>query len=188
MLAGALLFTIGFSLVFLTVVVAGSEVGRALFAHKRTVEVIGGVLVATLGVLYMGYFPKLQGTWKLQQLPPVGIWYAPLLGVVFALSWSPCIGPTLGAVLQLSIVSGTQDRALALGSAYCAGIALPFVLCALLFRRLAGIFAAVRRNHGLVLKLGGSLLVAVGLALATGAWDAFTVWLRITFPVTDVLL
>ncbi|MCW3838925.1 cytochrome c biogenesis protein CcdA [Micromonospora yasonensis] len=186
--AGALLFIAGFSLVFVTTLVMGSQLGRALFAHQRMIEVVGGLLVAGLGAIYMGLIPKLQTEWRIRKLPPVGVWSAPLVGIVFALSWTPCVGPTLGAVMQLAIVNHTEQRALMLAAAYCAGIGVPFLIFAIYFRRLLGVFRFIRRHNGVVSKVGGLLLIAVGIALATGAWNSFTIWLRAAFSTFDVLV
>ncbi|RKN42084.1 cytochrome c biogenesis CcdA family protein [Micromonospora endolithica] len=186
--AGSLLFISGFSLVFVTTLVMGAQIGRTLFNHQRTIEIIGGVLVAGLGIVYMGIIPQLQAEWRISKLPPMGVWAAPIVGVVFALSWTPCVGPTLGAVMQLAIVNGTEQRAALLATAYCAGIGIPFLLFAIFFRRLLGLFRLVRKYNGVVSKAGGLLLIAVGVALATGAWNSFTIWLRVTFSTFGVLV
>jgi len=101
-----------------------------------------------------------------------------LLGAVFGLSWSPCIGPTLAAVLGLGMTAGQTGRAVTLAIAYCVGLGVPFLAFGLGLRRLLGMFAAVRRHGRWVTRFGGALLVLVGLALLTGVWSDFVNWLR----------
>jgi cytochrome c-type biogenesis protein len=124
--------------------------------------------------------PGLQRELRLHRLPAAGLASAPVLGAVFAVSWVPCLGPTLVAVLGLAAVGGATGRAVTLAVAYCLGLGLPFLAFGLGFRRLLGVFAAVRRHSDWVTRIGGGLLIVVGLALVTGAWGEFLNWLRAT--------
>ena len=90
--------------------------------------------------------------------------------------------------MQLAIVNGTEQRAVVLAAAYCSGIGIPFLLFAIFFRRLLGLFRFIRRHNGIVSKVGGMLLILIGVALATGAWNSFTIWLRVTFSAVDTLV
>jgi cytochrome c-type biogenesis protein len=179
-LAGGLLFVAGFTVVFVLsgVVVAG--LGRALIAHQTLLERIVGAVVVVLGLGFLGVIPGLQREARFHRLPAAGLVGAPVLGAVFALGWVPCVGPTLGAVLGLASVQGSVGRGVLLSVAYCLGLGIPFLLFALGFRRLLVAFTAIRRHSRWVTRIGGALLIAVGLALLTGAWDQFTVWLRAT--------
>ncbi|GAA1774940.1 cytochrome c biogenesis CcdA family protein [Luedemannella helvata] len=179
-LLGTAGFIAGFTVIFTltTVVVAG--VGRTLLVHQRPVEIVVGALIIVLGAAFLGWVPGLQREWRVHKLPAAGLASAPLLGAVFALSWVPCIGPTLGAVLGLATVSGSTPRAVTLAVAYSLGLGLPFVIFGLGFRRLIGVHKAIRRHSQWVTRVGGALLIVVGLALVTGVWGGFLNWLRAT--------
>lgn len=185
-LAGTLLFIAGFSAVFITTGVVAAAVGQSLQRHARGVEIAVGVLIVVLGLAFLGLVPGLQREFRVHRLPAAGLLGAPVFGAVFALSWIPCVGPTLGAVLGLATTGGDTGRAVLLAAAYCVGIGLPFVAFGLGFRRLAGVFGAVRRNSRWVTRIGGAMLILVGLALVTGGWNDFTIWLRTTFGVGEV--
>jgi cytochrome c-type biogenesis protein len=185
-LAGTTLFVVGFAAVFVVGSVAAASVGRLLHGHDRLLSAIAGVLVIGLGLAFLGAVPGLQREWRVHRLPAAGLAGAPVFGAAFALSWIPCVGPTLGAVLTLAAVGGSTGRAVVLAVAYCLGLGLPFVAFGLGFRRLLGVFRAVRRNSRWVTRIGGALLVLVGLALVTGAWVSFVDWLRATVGVGEV--
>jgi cytochrome c-type biogenesis protein len=161
----------------LTSVVAAS-IGRALLTHARVLEVVIGALIIVLGLAFLGLVPGLQREFRLHRLPAAGLASAPVLGAVFAVSWVPCLGPTLVAVLGLAAVGGATGRAVILAIAYCLGLGLPFLAFGLGLRRVLGVFAAVRRHSDWVTRIGGGLLILVGLALVTGAWGEFLNWLR----------
>jgi cytochrome c-type biogenesis protein len=177
---GALLFIAGFSTVFVLINVLAAQVGRALLGNARVVELVAGILIIGLGLAFLGLIPGLQREFRFRRLPAAGLASAPLLGGVFALSWVPCLSPTLGAVLTLSGISGSVPRAITLALAYCLGLGLPFLAFGLGFRKLLGVTRAVRRNSPWVTRVGGGLLILVGLALATGVWDTFLIWLQST--------
>jgi cytochrome c-type biogenesis protein len=178
--AGSLLFIAGFTVVFTLTSVLVAGIGRSLLWHARTVEIVVGALVIVLGAAFLGFIPGLQREWRIQKLPAAGLIGAPVLGAVFALSWVPCIGPTLGAVLGLSLVGGQTGRAVTLAVAYCLGLGLPFLIFGLGFRRLIGVFRVIRRNSRWVTRTGGALLIVIGVALVTGGWIDFLDWLRAT--------
>ena len=185
-LAGTQLFVAGFAAVFVLTSVAAAAFGRALLAHSRTVEIVVGSLTIVLGAAFAGLVPGLQREWRIHRLPSAGLLGAPVFGAVFALSWSPCLGPTLGAVLGLAAVGGSTGRAVTLALAYCLGLGLPFIAFGLGFRRLLGLFRAVRRHSVWVTRVGGVLLIVVGIALVTGGWLDFVNWLRATVGVGEV--
>jgi cytochrome c-type biogenesis protein len=185
-LAGTLLFIAGFSAVFITTGVVAAAIGQSLQRHARAVEIVVGALIVVLGLAFLGLIPGLQREFRVHRLPAAGLLGAPVFGAVFALSWIPCVGPTLGAVLGLATTGGDTGRAVVLAAAYCVGIGLPFVAFGLGFRRLAGVFTVVRRNSRWVTRVGGAMLILVGLALVTGGWGDFTIWLRTTFGAGEV--
>ncbi|ASW53180.1 cytochrome c biogenesis CcdA family protein [Plantactinospora sp. KBS50] len=179
-LAGTLLFIAGFTAVYLLTAILLAGIGQAMLMHRRALEVVVGAVIMVLGVAFLGFIPGLQREFRLHRLPAAGLLGAPVFGAVFALSWAPCTGPTLGAVLGLATVGGQTDRAAVLAVAYCLGLGLPFMIFGLGFSRLLGLFRAIRRNSRWVTRLGGALLIIVGLALVTGGWQDFIIWLQTT--------
>ena len=180
-LAGTVLFVVGFAVVFTLLATLVANIGIALKTHERALNIVLGVLVILLGVAFLGLIPGMQREIRIRRLPAAGLVGAPIFGALFALSWMPCVGPTLGAVLSLATTSGETDRAVVLAIAYSLGLGIPLVLFGLFFRKLAGVFKAVRRNSRWVTRAGGALLIVVGLALVTGGWNSFLIWLLTTF-------
>ncbi|MFI5894208.1 cytochrome c biogenesis CcdA family protein [Actinoplanes sp. NPDC051513] len=180
-LAGTGLFVLGFSVVFTLLLTLVANIGFALKTHQDMLNVILGVLVIVLGFGYLGWIPGLQREVRISKLPAAGLVGAPVFGAIFALSWLPCTGPTLAAVAALATTSGQTSRAVTLSLAYSLGLGLPFVLFGLFFRKLLGVFRAIRRNSRWVTRVGGVLLILVGVALVTGGWNHFLVWLLTTF-------
>ncbi|WP_326550913.1 cytochrome c biogenesis CcdA family protein [Micromonospora sp. NBC_01813] len=179
-LAGTLLFVAGFTLVFTLTAILMASVGRYLFVYQRPVEIGVGLLIVLFGLAFLGLVPGMQREIRVRRLPEAGLIGAPVFGAVFALSWTPCVGPTLGAVMGMATISGQTDRALALAVAYCLGLGLPFVVFGLAFRRLLGVFTVIRRNSRWVTRVGGVMLILVGVALVTGAWSSFIIWFQAT--------
>jgi cytochrome c-type biogenesis protein len=108
---------------------------------------------------------------RFHRLPSPGLAGAPLLGVLFGVGWTPCLGPTLAAVQTLAYREASAGRGALLTAAYCAGLGIPFLLTAVAFRRALGAFAVVKRHYVLVMRIGGLLLVVVGLLLLSGLWE-----------------
>jgi cytochrome c-type biogenesis protein len=177
--AGAGLFVAGFTAVFVTAGVLVGTAGGFLVEHERLLQRVLGAATIVLGLAFMGAVPWFQRELRVHRRPAIGLAGAPMLGVLFGLGWTPCIGPTLGAVLTLGLTEGSALRGGVLAVAYCLGLGLPFVAAALAFRRAMGAFAWVKRHHVWVMRLGGALLVTIGILLVTGAWNALTVALRV---------
>jgi cytochrome c-type biogenesis protein len=180
-LAGTSLFVLGFAVVFTLIATLVANIGFALRSHQQALDIGLGVLIIGLGLGYLGWIPGLQREARISRLPAAGLIGAPVFGAIFALSWLPCVGPTLSAVLALATTSGETSRAVILALAYCLGLGVPFVLFGLFFSKLLGVFRAVRRNSRWVTRVGGVLLILVGIALVTGGWDHFLVWLKTSF-------
>lgn len=180
-LAGTLLFVLGFAVVFTLLVTLVANIGFTLKSHQDVLNIVLGVLVIGLGLAYLGWIPGLQRELRIRKLPAAGLLGAPVFGGIFALSWLPCTGPTLSVVLALATTSGQTSRAVTLALAYSLGLGLPFVLFGLFFRKLLGVFRAIRRNSRWVTRIGGVLLILVGVALISGGWNHFLVWLLTTF-------
>lgn len=145
-LAGTLLFIAGFTVVFTATAVLFASVGKVFFQYERTLEIVIGSLIVLLGLAFVGVVPGMQREFRIHRLPAAGLLGAPVFGAVFALSWVPCVGPTLAAVTGMATVSGQVDRAVVLAVAYCLGLGIPFVVFGLGFQRLLGVFRAIRRN------------------------------------------
>lgn len=177
-LAGTFLFIVGFTTVFVLIAILLSRVGWAMVEHRRAIEIVVGILVVVLGFAFLGMIPGMQRELRIHALPKAGLIGAPVFGAVFALSWVPCVGPTMGAVLGLATTAGATDRAVVLAVAYCLGLGIPFVIFGLFFPRLLGVFKAIRRNSQWVTRVGGALLIAIGVALVTGGWNSFLIWLQ----------
>ena len=178
MLSGAVLFVLGFTVVFVSYGALFGGLGRVFAEHQRAIERVLGAVVILLGLAFLGAVPWLQREARIHRLPAAGVAGAPLLGVVFGLGWTPCIGPTLGAVQTLAFNSASAGRGALLSVAYCLGLGVPFVLVAFGFRWLAGTLAVIRRHTVWVMRIGGGLMIAVGLLLLTGIWDQWMIWLR----------
>ncbi|MFJ3790455.1 cytochrome c biogenesis CcdA family protein [Kitasatospora sp. NPDC090091] len=173
MLAGALLFILGFTAVFVSGGALFGYFGSTLQEHKRVISIVLGTLTVVMGLAFMGLVPGLSmRELRSHRRPAVGLLGAPMLGVVFGVGWTPCLGPTLSAVQNLALNEADAGRAALLMTAYCLGLGVPFVVAALAFRRALGAFGWVKRHYPLVMRIGGGMLVAVGLLLVTGAWDS----------------
>ncbi|MGY1847604.1 MULTISPECIES: cytochrome c biogenesis CcdA family protein [unclassified Blastococcus] len=178
MVLGALLFVLGFTAVFVTISTAFGGLGRLLLVHNELITRVMGGITVLIGLAFLGRVPFLQRTARLSTRPAAGLAGAPLLGVVFGLGWTPCMGPTLAAVQNLAFAEATAGRGALLGLAYCLGLGVPFVLVALGARWAVGATTFLRRHAQAVTRFGGAVLVVVGLLLVTGAWTEMMGWLR----------
>lgn len=174
LVAGAVLFVLGFSAVFVTLGFLVSSLGAALTPYLTIITRVLGVIVILLGFAFMGAMPFLQSEKRLHVSPTAGLAGAPVLGVAFGLGWTPCIGPTLAAVFTLSLSEATQGRGVALAVAYCIGLGLPFILLAVLFERSGRVLGWLRRWRLPLMRAGGAMLIVLGVLLVTGLWERLT--------------
>jgi cytochrome c-type biogenesis protein len=178
MLAGSLLFVLGFTFVFVALGTLSGALGEWLWAYTHQITLALGVFTILVGLAFIGLVPWLQRDVRVHRVPAVGLAAAPLLGVLFGLGWTPCIGPTLTAVNTLAMHEGTAARGAVLSVAYSLGLGIPFLVAGLAYRRSLGAIRWVRRHQAWVTRLGGLMLVAVGLLLVTGLWDHWVDALR----------
>ncbi len=179
--AGTALFVLGFSIVFVAYGAALGGLGHLLTGHARLLTRVLGGLTILLGLLFAGVLDRFSFAGRIVRpaaRPKAGLAGAPLLGVMFGLGWTPCIGPTLTAVLALSASSGTVTRGAVLAFVYALGLGIPFLLVSFGFQVAMRTFAFFRRRARLVTRIGGAMLICVGLLEVTGAWFTFMDWLQ----------
>ena len=168
---GAVLFVLGFSVVFVAFGMLCGATGAALRPWLDPITRVFGVAVIILGLVFVGLFARFQRTAKLPVRPATGLIGAPLLGIVFGLGWTPCIGPTLAAVFALSLDGASPARGAWLAIAYCLGLGLPFILLALGFGWATRSVGFLKRNIRTINVIGGVLLIAIGVLMVTGLWS-----------------
>lgn len=177
-LLGSSLFVLGFASIFVITGAAAGGLGGALVAHQRTLGIITGIIGILLGLVFMGAVPIGRREFRLNLAPRAGVAAAPLLGMFFALGWTPCIGPALAVVLTLSMNEGSATRGGVLAFAYALGLGLPFIVAGLAMVRMNRAIGFVQRHQLAVLRIGGALMIIVGLLLVTGQWDLLMAHLR----------
>ena len=174
----ALGFVAGFTVVFVSYGVLFGALGGWLAEYSEAISRVLGVLVILLGLAFMGVLPILQRDVRVHSWPRWGPWASPLLGLLFGLGWTPCIGPTLAAVQSLAFTEGSAARGALLSLGYCLGLGVPFLLFAVLFERMALATNWVKAHYRALMIVGGGLLVLIGVALVTGWWTDFTIAIR----------
>lgn len=167
---GVVLFILGFTVVFVALNTGASLVGFWFLEWRSLITRLMGIVVIAMGLVFIGNFPFFQRTVKLGVSPKTGLIGAPLLGLVFGLGWSPCLGPTLAAIISLSYSSGSAGQGFLLGLFYCVGLGVPFLLVALGLGWMTRSIAFVKRHIRAVNLLGGSLLVLIGVLMVAGVW------------------
>jgi cytochrome c-type biogenesis protein len=187
-IAGSVLFVLGFTAVFVSLGVLAGTAGLLFMANNSWVQLVLGALVVLFGLALMGQFGFLQRTVKLPFSPKIGLAGAPLLGVVFAFGWTPCIGPTLSAVLVLASDSSDPLRGGVLATAYSLGMGLPFIAIAAGFSWATKSVAFVKKHLRAFNLIGGGLLVVIGILLMTGLWTRFNSWLQVVIGGYTVIL
>lgn len=174
---GSVLFVLGFGVVFVVLGALAGSLGIGV-AQIKLVQRLLGVVIALLGLVMIGQFGFLQRTLRFQVRPNMGLWSAPVLGIAFGLGWTPCIGPTLSAVLALSLDQANVGRGVILASAFTLGIGVPFILMAFGFGWATSSVAFVKKHIRTFNLVGGGLLIVLGLLMAFGLWASLVSWLQ----------
>ncbi|MFE9250007.1 cytochrome c biogenesis CcdA family protein [Streptomyces sp. NPDC007088] len=174
MVTGASLFVLGFTVVFVSTGALFGYFGRELLTYQSTISRVLGGLMILLGFFFMGLMPWMtQREFRLHRRPTAGLVSAPILGALFAVGWTPCVGPTLASVQTLSLTQADAGRGALLSFAYCLGLGVPFVLAAIAFRKALGAFSWVKRHYVWVMRIGGVMMIATGVLLVTGVWNTW---------------
>lgn len=171
MLAGTCLFVLGLAAVFVATGVVFGTLGQLLVTYRTMISRILGVAIIVLGLAFAGVVSLGRAELRIQRLPAAGLAAAPVLGAVFALGWTPCIGPALAVVFNLGLNEGTALRGGVLGFAYALGLGIPFVVAGVAFGAMNRTVGMLRRHQVTVMRIGGLMMVTVGVLLVSGLWD-----------------
>jgi cytochrome c-type biogenesis protein len=189
---GAVAFILGFSVFFVSLGALFGGFGSLLHNDQRVLAIVFGSVTVLLGMFFAGWWPSrwLNRERRIHHLPRVSILGAGALGFLFALGWTPCIGPTLGAILGLagSNTDATALRGSILAFFYCLGLGIPFVVAALATEWVATASGWLRRHQRTIGRIGGVLLIAIGVLEITGAWHSFVIWLQVHFPASNAII
>ncbi|WP_179475742.1 cytochrome c biogenesis CcdA family protein [Mycolicibacterium vinylchloridicum] len=187
--AAAGLFVAGFTVVFLMGTIAILGLTTTVISNQIVLQRVGGVVTIVMGLAFLGFLPALQRQVRFTPRPRSTVWGAPLLGAVFGLGWTPCLGPTLTGVI--AVASATEGanvaRGVVLVIAYCLGLGVPFIVVALGSARAVHAVGWLRRHTRRIQIVGGVMLIVVGLALTTGVWNEFVSWIRDAFITNTTL-
>lgn len=172
-LAPSLIFVASFSVIFILLGVTATGIGRVLHEHQNTLRIIAGALIIALGIYFVAslFVIRLNREWHVDALMARAGKGGPVVaGAAFAIAWTPCLGPTLGAILTAASISSSAAHGALLLAVYSAGLAIPFLATALAFSRLTTAFAAVKRHYAVVMAIGGAILIAMGVLILTGGF------------------
>jgi cytochrome c-type biogenesis protein len=189
---GSISFIIGFAIVFVSVGALFGGFGHLLRDHERILSIVFGSVTILLGLFFAGWWPSrwLNRERRIHHLPRVSILGAGALGFLFALGWTPCLGPTLGAIVGLegATPDATALRGSILAFFYCLGLGIPFIVAALATEWVTTASSWLRRHQRAIGRIGGLLLVVIGILEVTGAWHSFVIWLQVHFPSSRAIL
>jgi cytochrome c-type biogenesis protein len=179
MFLGSLLFVLGFTVVFVILGTASGALGAWLVTWSRELAVTLGIVMVVLGLAFGGWLPFLNREWRVHAVPSVGLAAAPVLGFLFGLGWTPCIGPTLAAISTLALQEGTAARGAFLSAVYALGLGVPFIVAGLAYEKALSAIGWIRRHQVWVMRAGGLMLVVVGVLLITGWWAEAVSWVQV---------
>jgi cytochrome c-type biogenesis protein len=177
-LAPSLIFVGTFSAIFILLGLTATGLGATLRDHRQTLETIGGILIIALGVLFVAslFVARLNREWHVDGLINRAGKGGPIVaGAAFAIAWTPCIGPTLGAILTAASVSSSAGHAALLLAVYSAGLGIPFLVTALAFSRATTAFTVIKRHYAVIMAAGGAILIAMGILILTGGFTELNI-------------
>ncbi|PVW02020.1 cytochrome C biogenesis protein [Microbacterium sp. Gd 4-13] len=188
LLLGVLLFIAGFTTVFMSVTILGGVFGLFFLEYSAVITRVLGVVVIAMGLAFLGVFRRAQRTVRPQARRNLGMVSAPLLGLALGVGWTPCIGPTLAAIMSVSWNMGDPSRAAVLGLAYSLGLGIPFLLLALGAGWATRSVSFVKRHIRVINIAGGTVMILLGIAMVTGVWGSLMsvlqgVMLNVTLPI-----
>jgi cytochrome c-type biogenesis protein len=167
---GSILFVTGFTFLFVSYGVLFGGLGSKIAENSRPISIALGLLTISLGIIFLfneRFYRSFKPSWKMRS----GLVFAPFLGFAFGIGWTPCIGPTLGAVQVLAIQSATAQRGAILSAAYCVGLGLPFILMGLFLDKAEPLRKFVASKGNTITKIGGLLLILIGILQVSNLWD-----------------
>ena len=167
---GSILFVSGFTFLFVSYGVLFGGLGSKIAENSRPISITLGLLTISLGIIFLfneRFYRSFKPSWKMRS----GLVFAPFLGFAFGIGWTPCIGPTLGAVQVLAIQSATAQRGAILSAAYCAGLGLPFILMGLFLDKAEPLRKFIASKGNTITKIGGLLLILIGILQVSNLWD-----------------
>ena len=169
-LLGSLLFVSGFTALFISYGLLFGELGSKITQNSRVISIVLGLLTIAMGLVFLlneKFYRSFKPSWKMR----TGLISAPFLGFAFGIGWTPCIGPTLGAVQVLAFQSATAQRGAILSAAYCFGLGAPFILMGLFLDKAEPVRKMIAKRGNLITKIGGALLIVIGILQVTNLWD-----------------
>jgi cytochrome c-type biogenesis protein len=170
LLMGSLLFVLGFTALFIAYGALFGTLGNTISANQRTISTVLGIFTIFMGLIFMGRI-KMMRSFKFNKVANSGLIGAPILGFLFGLGWTPCIGPALAAVQTLAIDSASATRGAVLSAAYCIGLGIPFILSGLYLDKSESMRKFLAVNGDRISKIGGIFLIVIGILQITGSWD-----------------
>lgn len=182
---GSIAFILGFAVVFVSLGALFGGLGASLRDHERVLSIVFGSVTILLGMFFAGWLPSkfLSRERRIHHLPRASVIGAGALGFLFALGWTPCLGPTLGAIQGLAASSGaTALRGSILAFFYCLGLGIPFIVAALATEWVSTASSWLRRHQRTIGRIGGAMLIVIGVLEVSGAWHSFVIWLQVHVP------
>jgi cytochrome c-type biogenesis protein len=180
----SLLFVAGFSTVFVALGASASAVGAMVRYYSSELAIVAGIAIIVMGLHFLGITPIrfLYRQARLEMPKPLGLWGAYVMGLAFAIGWTPCIGPILAAILSIAAAEATVTKGAGLLAVYSAGLGIPFLLAAFMIEQFSSLFARMKRHLGKVEQAMGVLMVITGIGFLTGSVTSISIWLLETFP------